>query len=155
MIEDEAEQREYNQITVSLLQLLERATAYFFQKEVSFDDILFYETARERTTPKEERTYSDQFENAQTRHIGWELNLKHAKVQAVINFALKWKVSKPDGSESSLYTSEFSLQKGWVNSWCTDSWGFKEYSKWEPGAYTIEMYIERKLVQKGSFLIVE
>jgi hypothetical protein len=153
LIDDEDEQREYNKIIVSTLEMLDNIYFDFFHNVVEFYQIRFYETPFESRLPFEERTYANQFENAKTRSVGWEIWLRYPTLKIAVDIALDWEIIYPDGTKKPKYTAATQLLTNWSNSWITNSYGRKDVNGMAVGTYKINFYIGEKCVASGSYLI--
>ncbi|MBK8966909.1 MAG: hypothetical protein IPM36_09555 [Lewinellaceae bacterium] len=139
-LNEDVELREHNKIIISTLELLNRIANSFLINEVIIEKLSFYEKSREEPVPKENREYRTKFNKKDIRYIAWELYLTYPKVKSTLNFVIKWKMTKPNNISTPLLSVDFSLQNGWTNSWHSDSWGFKDFGKWEIGNYNIDLY---------------
>jgi len=116
-------------------------------------DLRFFEGGGEGV-PYGEREYSHRFPQATTRRIWWELHFSYPETQETVIFEIEAVFYKPDGSEDGRYTDEFHFESGWSGSFHTSGWGWDEPGKWDPGRYSIELYIEGDLVASDTFDIV-
>jgi Effector-associated domain 11 len=153
LIDGDDEQREYNRIIVSTLEMLDNIYFEFFHNVVEFYQIKFYETPFETRLVYEERTYATQFENAKTRAVGWEIWMRYPKLMTTVDIALDWEIIYPDGTKKPKYTASTQLSSNWSNSWITNSYGRKDVNGMPLGTYKINFYIGDKCVASGSYLI--
>lgn len=153
LINEEAAQLEYNKITFSALELLEKVRHHFLTTEIVYDNLLFYETPRELFVAKEERIYLQSFEKSKTRHIAWEMGLKYPALVAPLTFQALWLVYLNGKLVSQKMHRNFTLDPSWGNSWVSDSWGYQEFDRWTPGKYSMEVYVGDTLVSQGHILI--
>jgi hypothetical protein len=153
LIDDDDEQREYNKIIVSTLEMLDRIYLDFFHNNVEFYQTRFYETPFEAKTPFNERVYATQFENVKSRSIGWELWMRYPVLKTDVHISLDWEIVYPDGHKTPLYTVSMPLLTNWSNSWITNSYGTKDFNSMPLGIYKVNLYIGDKLVANGSYSI--
>lgn len=153
VINEDTAQLEFSKITLAILELLHKIRDDFFTSDMIYDPLLLFETPREMFVPKQTREYATVFEKVKARHIAWELNMKYPKILANFNFSVNWIILKDGNPITSKLYRDFSLEKDWTNSWHSDSYGFEDPGNWETGNYTIEVYIDEKMVARGSFKI--
>ncbi len=150
---EDAAQLEYNKITFSALELLEKIRLHFLTNEIVYSSLFFYETPRELFVPKGERIYLQAFEKSKTRHIGWEMGLKYPHLVAPLTFQVRWSVYHDGKLLSDKLYRTFTLDPSWSDSWVTDSWGYQEFDRLTPGKYSMEIFVGDTLVSKGHILI--
>ncbi len=153
LINEDAAQLEFNKITFSALELLEKIRHHFLLHEIHYGKLLFYETPRESFVPKEERQYQSVFQNEVTRHIGWELTLEYPPLVAPLQLKIMWSIAAANGQGAQKLYREFTIDPAWSFSWISDSWGFQEAGKWAPGKYVVEIHVGEAAVAKGDFEI--
>jgi hypothetical protein len=153
LIDGDDEQREYNKIIVSTLEMLDNIYFDFFHNVVEFYQIRFYETPFEFKVAFEERVYATEFENAKTRSVGWEIWLRYPKLMTTVDIDLDWEIIYPDGTKKPKFTASMQLSPNWSNSWITNSYGRKDVNGMALGTYKINFYIGDKCVASGSYLI--
>lgn len=155
VIEDDDFDAESNKITLSVLNLIKTVKSDFFSKEMKIEpNLYFFESPYEQMTPKEDRVYASQFENSKTRSIGWELRGNFPQLQFPITLGIKWRGLNPENVYSADYFADFTLLQGWGVCWLHRIWGYKDYGKWKPGRYQIEVYIDDNQIGKGNFTVV-
>ncbi len=155
VIEDDDFDAESNKITLSVVNLIKTVKSDFFSKEMKIEpNLYFFESPYEQMTPKEDRVYASQFENSKTRSIGWELRGNFPQLQFPITLGIKWRGLNPENVYSADYFADFTLLQGWGVCWLHRIWGYKDYGKWKPGRYQIEVYIDDNQIGKGNFTVV-
>ncbi len=118
----------------------------------SVRSLRFYEGGK-KAPPVKERVYSTRFEQAKTRFVWWELRLLHPALSKRIDFHIGQIWRREDGSVfANPETTSFILDS-WVNSQHTHSWGTLRPANWKRGRYTLELFIEGKMIAQGSFQI--
>lgn len=153
LISEDVEQREHNKIVVSVLELLDNAVNSFFYDEVVFNKLLFFESAQEVLTSKQDRQYATEFDAEKVRCIGWELFMRYPSVLNTFSYTIKWQLTKPGNQVMPKITSEFVLEQGWSSSWIAHSWGSKNPGSWEKGKSVIKLYVGDRVISEGGFLI--
>ncbi len=155
VIEDDDFDADSNKITLSVLNLIKTVKSDFFSKEMKIEPTLyFFESPYEQMTLKEDRIYATEFENGKTRSIGWELRGSFPMLQFPISLGIKWRGLNPENVYSADYFADFTLLQGWGVCWLHRLWGYKDYDKWKPGKYQIEVFIDDNQIGKGNFTII-
>jgi Effector-associated domain 11 len=153
LIDDDDEQREFNKIIVSTLEILDRVYFDFFQNVVEYYQLRFYETPFEKLTPLAERVYQVEFSSEKTRCVGWELYMRYPTLATTIDYATEWQITRPNGETLPKYSTATRLEIGWFDSWFTDAYGAKEFGVLTKGVYKINFFMGDKSVANGEFSI--
>lgn len=154
LVNEESSELEYNKITFSALELLEKVRNHFLTDEIIYSGLAFYETPRELVIPKDERVYLQSFKQDKTRHIAWEMGMRYPHLVTSLTFHVVWIVYYQGTPISEKLQRDFTIDQSWDNSWVADSWGYQEFGRWAKGKYSIEIYVNETMVSKGDFEIV-
>ncbi len=115
--------------------------------------LLFFESGY-GTPPKDQRIYTEEFNESETRYIMWELNLEHMDPGKKVNFIITYIYYKPDGTELCRSKKISLIDNEWSSSWRTQGWGSKTpgavYSK---GIYTVKLFMADEEIASGKFEI--
>jgi len=113
--------------------------------------LLFFESGY-NFIPKNQRRYTEKFNESETRYINWELNLEHPEPGEKVSFIITYVYYKPDGTELCRLKELSDIDKDWSNSWKSQGWGNKNpgavYSK---GIYSVKLYMADEEIASGKF----
>lgn len=121
--------------------------------EAKVESLRFFEGGYKMTEMKK-RVYAGQFRSAQTRFIIWELRLVHPQRAKRHHFRIDEVWYRPDGKILARQSLDTYLEKTWLWSYHNNGWGWENPSRWSPGKYRVELYIEGKRIAAGMFTIV-
>lgn len=114
--------------------------------------LLFFETPYD-LLPLDQRTYHTRFSRGQSRYIAWEVNLKFPSPSDKTNFEIQHFYYSPEGEIIFSSIKKSYLDPSWGNSWHASGYGFNNQGEWKPGLYTVDLYVQKDLIAKGSFEI--
>ena len=154
VVDEKDFEREMNQITLAIYELLKTLKTDFVKNEMQFDPKLYFsESPFEKVLDYKSRLYAETFENDKTRSVAWELRSHFPAVAFPVTVGIKWRYHKPDNTITPYYTGDLFIAKSWSTYWFTGIWGYKEVKKWVKGTYTLEVVVEEQITVKSSFTI--
>lgn len=120
--------------------------------QANVKSVRFYEGGY-NAPPTEERVYGTRFNRATTRYVWWELSLIHPAPGKRRDFRIRHIWRRGDGSVLANQEMGTFILDSWTNSEHCHSWGSPNVSNWQPGRYSLELYIAGKMIAQGSFQI--
>jgi WD40 repeat protein len=122
--------------------------------EVEAAYVLFFESGVD-LTPYDERVYDAAFPQASSRYIAWELNLDYPEPGEQVDFEIYAIWYGPDGQILAEQTMDDAyLGADWTSSAHAMGWGWDDPGEWDPGKYSVDLYVGDDLMATGSFEIV-
>jgi hypothetical protein len=118
----------------------------------SIKSLRFYEGGY-NNPPTSERVYGTRFSQAATRYVWWELSLFYPAPGKQLNFIIRQIWRSEDGSVLANQEMRTYILNTWVNSEHCHSWGSTMVPSWPLGHYALELYVDGKMIAKGSFEI--
>lgn len=115
--------------------------------------LVFFESGME-STPYEQRTYKSIFKQDQTRFVNWELKLDYTNKSQQINLEVVSLWHYPNGTVKQ-YSDNLSIGADLINSIHSSGRGCNDGYNFQPGNYTIEIFIQGKKIASGSFSVVD
>jgi hypothetical protein len=95
---------------------------------------------------KEERHYTVQFEAAETRRIGVEVEFTHAPLGSAVKVPIACYFYWPDGQTSPPLNLTYEPEATWPGGYAAGGMGWDEPGQWPPGTYTVVCMIHGRPV---------
>lgn len=118
----------------------------------SIKSLRFFEGGYNTPTANE-RVYDTRFSQATTRYVWWELSLLFPAPGKRIDFLIRQIWRRGDGSVLTNQEMRTFILDSWNNSEHCHSWGSAMVPNWPLGQYTLELYVDEKMIAQGSFQI--
>jgi hypothetical protein len=102
---------------------------------------------------RKQRQYQVRFPQSATRTIYTEIHLEHPQLPKRVDFAGSLIVSRPSGTIFRIEEYRGRIESDWTSSYHWIGVGHHSPGNWDPGIYTVEVYIGGNKVATGSFEI--
>jgi hypothetical protein len=114
----------------------------------------FYESGNE-VLPFEQRVYKQSFASQTSRHIHWELHLRHPAPGRRVDFsviAIYYRINASMWEEIGRKTDYTYVEADWTGSYHASGYGCDDPENcWEIGTYRIDLYVEGKKIASKQF----
>lgn len=116
-------------------------------------NLRFFEKGAGETVAEGRRRFGDEFPQATTRFVFFELALTHPAPGTRKTFNLHAICRRPNGSTFGEGDFSTVIEPNWSKSTHVYGWGFSEPGQWEPGRYRVEVSFEGTRIAAASFVI--
>jgi len=100
------------------------------------------------------RVYLTRFASGLTRFINWELNFQMPALGRSLEYEVEAVWKKADGSVLARRNQKSYIEAAWTTPFTCHGWGNRVWGFWQPGSYTVELFIDKKQAAKASFEVV-
>lgn len=115
-------------------------------------NLRFFESGKD-VIPQDQRIYRDYFDQATTRYVCWELNLRFLHPGQRYDFIIHAIYYRSDGYIFAEQDLDAYVLPAWTDSYHAIGRGWENAGEWEKDTYTVVLYIDNTEIARASFTI--
>ncbi|MFQ6069998.1 MAG: hypothetical protein ACE5LC_05665 [Candidatus Aminicenantales bacterium] len=132
-----------------------KARAKSLSSEVDLISLRFFEGGS-TAPPRENRSYTTNFPLSTTRYVYYEVYFRNPYYQVSEHtYHLKARYYREDGSLEGEPEMSYTVPSDWDESYLWHGWGYGDPGNWDPGTYSVELFIDGVRVGKRQFTVYD